>query len=149
MENIKDLIAKVLEQGYLMSLGTADESGPWVSDVIFVYDKDWNIYWISEMGTRHSKAIEKTGKAAATITVSNDPGEDNVGLQIGGTARRIEGDILEMARAHRRKRKKPELEKEGEILDEGESWYILKPTKIELIYEPLFGFDKKTFEVIS
>lgn len=142
-EDTKNLVLSILEQGYLMSLGTADGNGPWVSDVIYVHDKDWNLYWISETATRHSQAIQKNPKVAATITISNNQGEENVGLQIEGTAEKVSGDILEMAKQHRRKRKKPEQEKEGEILDEGESWYSLKPTKIELIYEPLFGFDKK------
>ena len=44
---------------------------------------------------------------------------------------------------HRQKRGKPPPAKPGEILDPGESWYRLKPAAIELIYEPLFGFEKQ------
>lgn len=40
------------------------------------------LFWISETETRHSKAIAKNNYVAATITVSNNPGEDNIGLQI-------------------------------------------------------------------
>lgn len=180
MEDIKSLVVAVLKQGYLMSLGTADESGPWVSDVIYIYE--WNIYphtknnvhestqidedfpvmkqkesgssgigvgvyWISETTTRHSNAILKTGKAAGTITISNNRGEQNIGLQIEGAAEKVEGDMLELARQHRKKRGKTGPEEGEEFLDKGESWYRLKPTKIELIYEPLFGFDKKTAEL--
>lgn len=102
-------------------------------------------FW--EKATRHSQAISKNHIVAATITISNNPGEKNIGLQIEGIAEKVEGDMLEVARQHRKKRGKPEPEKEGETLDEGKSWYQLKPTKIELIYEPLFGFEKKIIKL--
>lgn len=130
-----------------MSLGTMDENGPWVSDVIFVHDDKFNIYWISERKTRHSQAIEKNPKVAGTITISNSKGQDNVGLQFEGIAEKVDGDIIEVARLHRKKRGKPEPEQAGKILDEGEAWYCLRPKKIELIYEPLFEFDKKVLDL--
>ena len=64
-----------------------------------------------------------------------------------GKAQKIEGDILEIATKHRLKRGKPVPKREGEILDEGESWYKLTPAKIELIYEPILGFEKKKLEL--
>lgn len=142
-ENLKDLAQSILEKGHLMSLAIADDGGLWVSDVIYVFDDDWNLYWLSEVATRHSKAILKNNNVAATITISNKSKEPNEGLQIAGIAEKIEGDILAMAIKHRLKRGRPAPAKEGEILDPGESWYRLRPTKIELIYEPLFGFSKK------
>jgi uncharacterized protein YhbP (UPF0306 family) len=142
MEDLEKLVKSILDQGYLMSLATVDESGPWVSDLIFV-PEDLNLYWISEEDTRHSKAILQNSKVAATITISNRGGEDNVGLQIEGLAEKVEGDILEIAIKHRLKRNKPAPKAVGEILDPEESWYLLKPTKIEIIYEPKWGFDKK------
>ena len=51
--DIKRLIKEVLEKGYLMSLGTVDEGGVWVSDVIYVFDDEFNLYWISDPDTRH------------------------------------------------------------------------------------------------
>src|SRR3989344_9137677 len=143
MEDLKKIVGEILDQGYLMSLGTLDESGPWVSDVIFVND-GLDIYWLSLENTRHSKAILKNPKVAATITISNNAGEKNIGLQIEGIAEKIEGDVFEIAKKHRLKRNKPVPEKEGEILDPGESWYKLSPTKIEIINEPLWGFEKKS-----
>lgn len=149
MKEIKELVFSVLEKGFLMSLATVDESGPWVSDVIYVHDDKLNLYWLSKMITRHSKAIEKNPKVAATITVWQKQGDKNVGLQIEGVANKVEGDILEMAVKHRLKRNKKVPTKEGEILEVGESWYKIKPTKIELIYELLYGFNKKKLELKS
>lgn len=130
-----------------MSLATVDESGPWVADVIYVFDEDLSLYWLSHIGTRHSKALAKNSKVAATITLSNKQGEDNIGLQLEGHAQKVEGDIFGMAVKHRLKRKKEPPTKGGKFLDKGESWYLLKPSKIELIYEPKWGFNKKVLEL--
>lgn len=149
MKEIKKLVFSVLEKGFLMSLATVDEGGPWVSDVIYVHDDKLNLYWLSEVNSRHSKAIRKNPKVAATITVWQKQGDKNIGLQIEGKAKKIEGDILQMAVKHRLKRNKKAPKKEGEILESNESWYCLKPAKVELIYEPLYGFSKKKLELKS
>ena len=75
-----ELAKSILDKGYLMSLGVTDESGVWVCDVIYVHDDAMNVYWVSDPEVRHSQAIHKNGQVAATITVSNNPGEDNVGI---------------------------------------------------------------------
>jgi uncharacterized protein YhbP (UPF0306 family) len=145
MEDLKKLAQSILDQGHLMSLGTVDDGGVWVSDVIFVDDGKFNIYWISDPDVRHSQAILKNPKVGATITVSN-PREPGVGLQIEGTAEKIEGGNLELEAKHLAKRGKPRPIEAGQIL-EGDSWYRLIPTKIEIIYEPEFGYEKKKLEL--
>lgn len=130
-----------------MSLATLDAEGLWVSDLIFVHHagqtSEWDIYWMSDVAARHSRAVQTNGQAAASITIGDGKGGTNIGLQISGTAEKVEGDILEVAAKHRAKRGKAAPERVGEVLEEGESWYRLKPTKIELIYEPEFGFERK------
>lgn len=147
MEDIRKLVEEVLNKGYLMSLATVDDGGPWVSDVIYVHDDQLNIWWISMPQTRHSKAILADARVAATITVSTELGEPNLGLQISGTAERVEGDDLARATKHRTKRGKPAPSREGELIADGHVWYRLKPTKIQLIYEPLFAREKKSLDL--
>ena len=145
MEDIKTLIKEVLEKGYLMSLATVDGGGIWVADVIYIFDEDLNIYWMSHSDTRHSKAIVQQNKIAGTIT-ANNPGEDNLGLQFEGVAEKIEGERYDLAKKHYIRRRKPEPKEEDDVL-EGDSWYVIKPSKIELIYEKLFGFNKQKLEL--
>lgn len=147
MEETRKLIEKILEKGYLLSLATIDDGGLWVSDVIYVHDSDLNIYWLSQTNTRHSQAILKDNRVAGSITISNNPDENEIGLQLEGTAEKVNGDVFKMAVKHRQKRRKPEPTQEDEILDEGESWYRMKPSKIELLYQPLFGFEKRGIEL--
>lgn len=128
-----------------MSLATIDDGGIWAADVIYVFDDDFNIYWISDPEARHSKAILKNPKVAGTITVSG-AGEDNLGIQFEGTAQKIEGERYDLARKHYAKRNKPAPSENEDVL-ERDSWYILKPAKIELICERLFGFDKQKYDM--
>ncbi len=142
-QDLKQLVREVLEDGYLMSLGTVDEQGVWVSDVIYVFDDELSIYWLSRVDARHSEAIEKNPQVAGSITTSKKE-DDEAGIQFEGVAEKIDGDLLELARAHRQKRGDALPEREGEILEErGQSWYRLTPTRIELIYESLFGKERQ------
>ncbi len=143
-QDLRLLIQEVLEQGYLMSLATADSSGVWVSDVIYIHDEDLNIYWMSDPEVRHSQAVDQNNKAAGTITVSGI-GEDNLGIQFEGDIERIDGPRYDLAVKHFTKRNKPVPEEEEDVL-QGDSWYMLRPKKIQLTHERLFGFDKQTHE---
>jgi len=143
--DIKKLIREVLEKGYLMSLGTKDEGGVWVADVIYVFDDDLNLYWMSSPDARHSNAIMKNNAIAGTITASNQ-GEDNLGIQFSGVVKKIEGPRFDLAKKHYLKRNKPEPKETDDVLD-GDFWYQLKPQVIELIYEKLFAFNKQKINI--
>jgi nitroimidazol reductase NimA-like FMN-containing flavoprotein (pyridoxamine 5'-phosphate oxidase superfamily) len=142
--NLQSLTFDILKKGYLMSLATVDDGGPWVSDVIYIYDEDLTLYWISEVDRRHSKALIVESRVSATITTADgSSGEPEECLQIAGIAQKIEGDEHRLSVLHRQKRKKDPPPAGKGILEEGESWYCLKPTKIQLIYGALFGWEKK------
>jgi len=140
--DIKTLVQKVLEKGYLMSLGVQDDAGVWVADVIYIFDEKLNIYWMSDPDTRHSKAIEKNPHVAGTITVCVQ-GEPNLGLQFEGNAVAIDGARYDLAKKHYAKRKKPEPKESDDVL-EGDSWYMIKPQAIHLIDEEHFGFNRQS-----
>ncbi len=144
---IETLIRDIVDRGHLMSLATVDQAGPWVADVIYVHDADLNLYWLSHTTTRHSQALAIDHRVAATITITTGPKQDNIGLQIEGDAYKMDGDRLDLAGAHLRKRGKSDQVVEGEIIKPDHAWYRLEPRKIELIYEPKFGFEKRSLVV--
>ena len=84
--NLKRLIHEVLAKGYLMSLATQDAGGVWVADVIYVFDDDLTLYWMSDPAVRHSQALLANPQMAGTITVSG-PGENNLGIQFEGVGK--------------------------------------------------------------
>jgi uncharacterized protein YhbP (UPF0306 family) len=143
---MKIRILETLEKGHLMSLATHDADGVWVSDLIYVYDDDLNIYWISSTETRHSKAVALNKDVAGTITVSAKSKEPNLGIQFSGTAQKIDGPRFDLAKKHMKKRGNPEPAETEDIL-KGRSWYMLKPTKLYLIDEENFGFKRQTIEL--
>ena len=141
--DIRRRINEVLDQGYLMSFAVSDDGGVWASDVIYVHDDDLRIYWMSDPDVRHSKAIHANGNVAGTITVSGQ-GEDNLGIQFAGVAEKLDGPRHDLAVKHFMKRNKPAPNETDDVL-QGDSWYVLRPTRIDLIHERLFGFEKRTF----
>ena len=100
---------------------------------------------MSDPHSRHSEAIALNPDVAASITLSNKSGEKNLGLQFSGKALKIEGDNPEIAKLYFGKRGKPAPGEDVDIL-QGDSWYMLKPERIELIDEENFGYDRQTFK---
>ncbi|MCX6714166.1 MAG: hypothetical protein NTV48_03645 [Candidatus Vogelbacteria bacterium] len=144
MIDIRKRIIEVLSQTHLMSLAVTDVNGLWVADVIFVYDDNLNIYWMSDSETRHSKAILGNNKVAGSITYSTKSKEPNFGIQFEGVAEQLEGIQFNLLVKHLAKRNypKPELSQAMKILD-GDLWYKLTPTKIGLVDEESFGCDRQ------
>lgn len=150
MVDIKKRIFEVLGKAHLMSLATHDDVGPWVADVIFIYDEDMNIYWMSDPETRHSKAVLKNNKSAGSITCSTKSKELNFGIQVEGITAQLQGVQFELLTKHLAKRgySKPKLSQAKKILD-GDLWYKLTPSKILLIDEENFGYTRKSLDMKS
>ena len=144
--DIKSKVLEVLRRGHLMSLATLDDGGLWVADLVYVFDVDFNIYWMSDPEVRHSKAILKNAQVAGTITISNKSKEQNLGIQFFGKAEKINGDKHDLAIKHLTKRGYPEPKENDDVL-QGDSWYIFRPAKIDLIDEENYGYDKKSLEL--
>jgi uncharacterized protein YhbP (UPF0306 family) len=148
--DVKQRIIEVLEKGYLLSIGTIDEGGPWVSDVRYVSDDDFKIYWMSDPACRHSLAIEKNPKVGATVEINFNFGTPNLGLQISGKVKKL-GMIISpsLAIKYMTRRGKPKPSQISSILKSGYSWYELTPEFIELNDEENFGFDNKQKMILS
>lgn len=146
MTDIRQRILEVLQKTHLMSLGVVDEKGPWVADVVFIFDEDLNIYWMSDPDARHSRAVRENKKAAGSITYSTRSKEPNFGLQIEGAAGQLEGVQFALLVKHLAKRNypKPKISDAKKLLD-GDCWYKLIPKKIGLIDEENFGHERQEF----
>lgn len=142
-DELKNLAQKVLADAYVMSLGTVDENGVWVADLIYLSDENFNLYWISMPEARHSRAIEKNRKVACTITAGWATNKERA-LQIEGEAEKIDGPLFEYEKKSEEKRGLDIPKAPGEILGKGHIWYKLKPTKIELLHSEPFGYERKS-----
>lgn len=116
-----------------------------VSDVVYVFDDNFNIYWMSDPDVRHSKAILVNPQVAGTITVNNKSKESNLGIQFSGVAEKIEGTRFGLAKKHLAKRGYPKPKESDDVL-QGDSWYMLKPQFMDVINEELWGYDKQKLQ---
>ncbi len=142
MNDLLILTCETLDASYLMSLGVSDEQGVWVADVIFVCDDDLNVYWMSTVDRRHSVAIESNPNVAAAITATMQPGEPDRGVQMSGVAEMTDSVPREVILRYFHKRNKPEPA-EDFVVSEEHQWYVLRPTRIELIDQARFGYDRQ------
>lgn len=145
-EKIQKLAQDILNNGYFLSLATLDDDGLWVSDLFYVADNEWNIYWLSARDTRHSKAIVQNSRVAGTITISTTPRDPSEALQIAGHAevvkKELSEEISKLFLQKRGKEKKPEADG-----DAGQAWYKLVPTKIRLSHQETFELEKQDVEI--
>lgn len=135
-------VKKVLAKTHLMSLATTDEQGVWVADVIFIYDDELNLYWMSNPEARHSRAILGDTQVAGTITISTKSKEPNLAIQFSAIAQKIEGPRHDLALKHYAKRGRPTPAETDDVLG-GDSWYQLTPTRLYLIDEANFGYERQ------
>ncbi|MHB8860719.1 MAG: hypothetical protein ACYC48_03220, partial [Minisyncoccota bacterium] len=68
-----------------------------------------------------------------------------LGIQFEGRAERLEGVRFDLIAKHwaKRNHKIPDVSKALEVL-EGDRWYRLVPSRMELIDEENFGFDRQS-----
>lgn len=144
--DVKRRVQEVLERGYLISLGTQDGGGVWVADVIYTYDDNLNLYWMSYPTTRHSKAIEKNHQVAGSITVTSYGEKPELGLQLSGSVEKLDGIPPEAVARYFLKQNKSLPEENEDVLD-GHMWYVLHPAKLELLDTENLGWDKKPLEL--
>ena len=153
MENID--LRRVVDETFTntreMVLATCIKGIPWSAVLVYGHDADFNLYWVSNEDTRHSMEIKSNPNVAATITMQPTGDGRDIGLQIAGQARILEEEeVLGAAREYFAKRGTDHMPKSLEDvnkLTEGRSWYMLKPTKIFVINEPLFGYGRVEYNL--
>lgn len=66
-------------------IATVDPKGVWSNPVFFAWDKDFNLYFISQMTSRHMKNIQNNPRISVSIYKTEQKG-DVAGIQLEGTA---------------------------------------------------------------
>lgn len=88
-----------LQANHVVSLATVVDGLPHAACLMYAA-VDFSLYWTSEPGTRHSQAIERDPRVAATIAPDYADFRAIRGLQIAGHARRLV-EAAEVELAHR------------------------------------------------
>lgn len=141
--DVRNQVETALEEAHLMSLGTVDADGVWVSDVTFVYDDHLNIYWISHPEARHSQAILREPSVAASVT-AREGREKALAVQLSGRAEVKDAEQPDLERKLKEKRGLPAPHDATGPLISYYCWYKLVPEHVELLDYALFGYEKQT-----
>ena len=82
-KKLNDLARKIIKENQLVSIATASkECEPWISPVVYAYDKKWNMYFVSIPSSVHCQNIRLNGKCACAIFDSRHAWGTGAGLQI-------------------------------------------------------------------
>jgi uncharacterized protein YhbP (UPF0306 family) len=83
---------------HVMTLATAGARGPWAAAVFYVH-ADWTLYFLSSPKSRHAGELALDARVALTIHGDCSDWSQIKGLQIEGSARRLETSQEATARA--------------------------------------------------
>ncbi len=88
-DNSKKEILEFLKKHKLMSLGTYNKL-PWAASVFYLFDDNFNFYFLGSPDTIHCKNIEVNPKVSITVADSHQKASDKkIGFQARGIAKKI------------------------------------------------------------
>ena len=80
MENTQNIkkVKQLVEENIYMTIATSSKSGnPWIANIFYAHDKNYNFYWYSPKDSLHSRYLEENPRIAISIFDSTAIG-DNV-----------------------------------------------------------------------
>ena len=86
--NTAERAAQLLQSNRFLTLGIADEEGPWVAPINYVIGPGEQLHYYSAIGARHALALESTQRVALAIFDSRAASDDVDGLQAAVMASR-------------------------------------------------------------
>src|SRR3989338_5645636 len=99
MKDIKKYIEEILASVKQMVLCTCKNNKPWSATVLFVADKDLNLYFFSTPNRRHSKEISENPFVSGAIAREHTKGlaeQSHRGIQFEGECRLVKsGEVKE------------------------------------------------------
>lgn len=88
-EKEKKEIFEFLSKHKLMSLGTYYKL-PWAASVFYLFDEDFNFYFLGSPTTKHCLNISKNPKVSITVADSHQKASDKkIGFQARGVATKV------------------------------------------------------------
>lgn len=90
MTDYKAQAKQIVEKNIYCTIATASSGGiPWISPVFFAYDKNYNIYWVSNKNARHSRLIQDNSQVAIVIFNSQAPEGEGDGVYFESKAKAL------------------------------------------------------------
>ncbi|WP_413112918.1 pyridoxamine 5'-phosphate oxidase family protein [Thaumasiovibrio sp. DFM-14] len=86
-----DTINNFLSYHSTLSLASCQDNVPWSSDLFYVHDHRFNLYFISSSNTQHALNIARNPTVSVSISKQYERWESIKGIQIKGKAHVISG----------------------------------------------------------
>lgn len=80
------VIKQYLDEQHVAQLATTADNKPWICNLYYVADDNYNLYWASWPNRKHSIDITKNNLVAIAIAVHSAKNKPVAGLQIQGVA---------------------------------------------------------------
>lgn len=74
-----------------VTLATAGEGGAWAATVFYASDDDCNLYFVSDLKTRHGRDMSRESRVVAAINRDVATWDEVIGLQVEGRAEVLSG----------------------------------------------------------
>jgi uncharacterized protein YhbP (UPF0306 family) len=149
---LEEEIGAFVRAQHVMSLATAADGAAHAASLMYATE-GWSIYWTSDPSARHSLALERLPRAAATVAPDYEDFRLIRGLQIVGNARRLNASV-EAGRARELLRERfPFLRRAGALplalreALERSAFYVLEPETITLIDNRRGFGNKRTLHI--
>lgn len=119
-------------------IATVDEKGVWSNPVYFAWDEKYNLYFISQMHSRHMQNIKKNSRVSVSIYKTEQKG-DVIGIQLEGEAKILETEEDKKS-AHTVYYGRTGSLEQNEFAMHDPKWVFVRITPQQMYY-----FDSKTF----
>jgi len=97
-KDLNQLAKTIIDTNQYMTIASVDEhNNPWASTVAYVYDGNYNFYWVSVPESLHQKNIAHNPKIVFSIFDSHQKWGEGVGVQIEAIVTKV--DLRELPKA--------------------------------------------------
>lgn len=135
----KKHITEALSATDYCCIATVDEKGVWSNPVYFAWDNKFNLYFISQMESRHMKNLQRDNRISISI-YKTEQKEDVLGIQLEGQATILTGNQEAMKKAFDIYFGRAGKGKDQEEYINNPTWHFVK-----IVPEQIYYFDTRYF----
>ncbi len=147
-EDIYEVICDTLRDGVVMTLATSTNNQPWTCNLLYSFDEELNMYWLSKENARHSTDLTHNPKVSANVCVVESSGHGRV-LQMEGMAYLTDNNAMRMMieEKYHERHKDFKHKTSQELIDEAKYFklYRFTPAKILSTHEHLWGHARQEY----
>jgi len=93
MKNINNKVKEIIANNLYATISVSKDNIPWIANIYYAYDKEYNFYWYSSAETTHSRYIKENPFIAISIFNSTLTGDDVDAVYIKAEAYELENKI--------------------------------------------------------